>query len=293
MTDPRQILQSLPKRHDTLICVDHDGTVFDSMEPKQRCFSRCLIRAFGFGGRDAELAAEVFRYVNLDSVHRGQNRFKSLVLTFDYLRERGANVPDTPLLREWVKTESRLGNPALEALLEREPSDELRTILRWSWDSNDAIEAEVRDVQPFPHARETLTRASSESDIVVVSHTQEAAIRREWAGHDLLPLALYLAGQECGTKLQHIRFVSAGKYPPERILMVGDSPGDREAAEAAGVHFFPILPRHEADSWRELGGEGLDRFYGRTFAGAYQEKLLERFQAALPSEPPWSRRGNA
>ena len=57
MTDYRQILQSLPKRHDSLICVDNDGTVFDTMAAKERCFSRCIVRRFGFAGRDAELAA--------------------------------------------------------------------------------------------------------------------------------------------------------------------------------------------------------------------------------------------
>jgi len=289
MTDYRQILQSLPKRHDTLICLDNDGTVFDTMEAKQRCFVRCLIRTFGFEGRDAETAAEVFRYVNLDSVHRGQNRFKSLILTFDYLRERGVRVPDTPRLREWVKSESRLGNPALASLLERDSSDELRDVLRWSEESNAAIEAEVGTMPPFRHVRAALARAINQSDIMVVSHTPEAAIRREWTDHDLLPFAMYLAGQECGSKLQHIRYASAEKYPPERILMVGDSPGDLEAAEAAGVHFFPILPHHEEESWHELAGTGLDRFYGGGFAGAYQEELVERFQAALPSDPPWNR----
>ena len=290
MSDYRQILQSLPKRHDTLLCVDNDGTVFDTMEAKERCFSRCIVGCFGFSGRDAELAEEVFRYVNLDSIHRGQNRFKSLVLTFDYLRERGVSVPDTARLREWVKNETRLGNPALAALLEREPSDELRAVLRWREESNAAIEAEVRGIPPFPHVRETLTRADIDSDIMVVSHTPESAIRREWTDHGLLPCAMYLAGQECGSKLQHIRYASAGKYPPERILVVGDSPGDEDAAEAAGVNFFPIIPHCEADSWFELGDEGLARFYAGRFDGEYQDQLLERFHAALPSDPPWRTR---
>lgn len=31
--------------------------------------------------------------------------------------------------------------------------------------------------------------------------------------------------------------------------MVGDAPGDRDAAEKNGVRFYPILVGHEGESW--------------------------------------------
>jgi len=100
----------------------------------------------------------------------------------------------------------------------------------------------------------------------------------------------FIAGQECGTKTEHLQYAAGGKYPPEKILMLGDAPGDQKAAQANGVLFFPIIPGHEEDSWARLGQEGLDRFFAGTFAGEYQKSLLEEFDKALPSTPPWQKK---
>jgi hypothetical protein len=43
----------------------------------------------------------------------------------------------------------------------------------------------------------------------------------------------------------------------------------------------------EDESWRELVGEGLDRFFAGTFAGEYQERLIREFEAILPEVPSW------
>ena len=78
----------------------------------------------------------------------------------------------------------------------------------------------------------------------------------------------------------------AKKYKPEHVLMVGDAPGDQQAAQANGALFFPIMPGAEDQSWRRLYEEGIDRFFNGTFAGEYQDRLLDEFDRALPSEPP-------
>lgn len=279
-------LKSFPKRHDCLVCTDSDGTVFDTMPLKHQCFRGCLIRCFGFRGENAERAAEVWDLVNLHSVHRGENRFRSLLVVFDLLRECGVSVPDTSRLRAWTERESRLGNPALRELLEREPDDELSLIYRWSRESDDAIAASVRGVAPFPFVRETLSRASAEADIMVVSHTPCAALEREWTEHGLSRFVMWLGGQECGSKTEQIRRISEGKYPPERILMIGDSPGDLAAADANRALFFPVVPGSETESWRELANEGFARFFAGDFAGGYQKKLLDSFQENLSRAVP-------
>ena len=69
--------------------------------------------------------------------------------------------------------------------------------------------------------------------------------------------------------------------------MVGDAPGDYKAAVANKALFFPINPGAEEKSWERLYNEGLDRFFGETFAGNYQQQLLDEFNTYLPSEPPW------
>lgn len=288
MNDYRNKLNNLPKHHDFLICTDSDGTVFDTMPPKHKCFRDCLIRNFArYGLADEKAAAEVWRYVNLDSIHRGENRFRALLLALDLLRERGADIPDTPRLREWVATEPCLGNPSLRKLLERDHSEEMELLYRWSVDSDETIAAVVRGIPPFPHVRAFLTRASESADIMVVSHTPCATLDREWREHDLDRFTICLAGQECGSKREHIRLVSEGKYPPGHVLMIGDSSGDLDAAAANGTLFFPIIPGREAEAWRVLSEEGLGRFLDGRYAGDYQKKVLDEFRAVLLSTPPW------
>ena len=62
--------------------------------------------------------------------------------------------------------------------------------------------------------------------------------------------------------------------------MVGDAPGDRKAAEANGVLFYPIDPGHEDESWRRFHDEALPRFFAGTYAGAYMAEQVARFEAA-------------
>jgi hypothetical protein len=69
--------------------------------------------------------------------------------------------------------------------------------------------------------------------------------------------------------------------------MIGDAPGDYKAAAANHCLFFPINPGAEEASWRRLHDEGIRRFFDDTFAGAYQQQLLDEFDTFLPEHPPW------
>jgi hypothetical protein len=79
----------------------------------------------------------------------------------------------------------------------------------------------------------------------------------------------------------------AAQYPANKALMVGDAPGDHQAAVANRCLFFPINPGNEEASWKRLHEEGLDRFLSGKFAGAYQKQLLDEFDGYLPEKPPW------
>jgi hypothetical protein len=72
-----------------------------------------------------------------------------------------------------------------------------------------------------------------------------------------------------------------------KLLLVGDAPGDHAAAIANGVLFYPIDPGFEDESWQRFFEEGLPRFFAGTFAGAYMEAQVARFQKLLPDRPPW------
>jgi hypothetical protein len=69
--------------------------------------------------------------------------------------------------------------------------------------------------------------------------------------------------------------------------MIGDAPGDLDAANAAGALFFPVLSGRERQSWEQLHHEGLDRFFAGTFAGDYQSRLLSEFRSVLREDAAW------
>ena len=98
-----------------------------------------------------------------------------------------------------------------------------------------------------------------------------------------------ICGQEHGTKAEHIQYSAGSKYAPECILMVGDAPGDYKAAAKNNALFFPIIPGREEASWAELLTTGLEKFFNREFAGAYQQQLLDDFNASLPDTPAWEK----
>ena len=98
-----------------------------------------------------------------------------------------------------------------------------------------------------------------------------------------------ICGQEIGTK-QEILGV-ARKYALQNVLMVGDAPGDYQAAQGNDTLFYPVNPGAEDASWQRFFEEAIDRFLSRTYAGKYQQDLLDEFDSYLPSQPPWERTG--
>ena len=72
--------------------------------------------------------------------------------------------------------------------------------------------------------------------------------------------------------------------------MIGDAPGDYQAAKANKALFFPINPGHEEASWERFYKEAYQRFLDGTFGGEYEEGLIRAFEALLPETPPWEMR---
>ena len=96
-----------------------------------------------------------------------------------------------------------------------------------------------------------------------------------------------LAGQELGSKKEHLTLAAGGRYEPEKMLMVGDALSDWEAARGAGALFFPINPGCEDESWQRFFEEGLPRFFAGEYAGEYMELQLARFFTLLPERAAW------
>ena len=128
------------------------------------------------------------------------------------------------------------------------------------------------------------------ADMIVVSATPGEALKREWHENGIAPFVSIIAGQEMGTKERHLALAAKGKYSSEKILMIGDAPGDLKAARSIGALFFPINPGQEDASWKRFHNEGFDVFKAGKFAGEYEKKLIAEFEALLPELPPWRRK---
>lgn len=294
--DPTQALKDFQAEKDYFIGIDSDGCAFDSMEIKQKeCFIPNTCKYFGLQAV-SKYAREAGEFVNLYSKWRGQNRFHALVMVMDLLAEREevvarkVEIPRLPALREWLAKETKLGNPALAAAIQStsgETARELQLVLDWSLAVNAAVADLVHGLPPFPFVRESLLKAGLQADLMVVSATPAEALQKEWAEHGLDQLVRLIAGQEMGTKTEHLKLATGGKYAVSKVLMVGDAFGDLKAARANQALFYPILPGNEEDSWKRFYQEAMDRFFEGTYAGDYENHLIEEFQQSLPEAPPW------
>ncbi len=292
MSDPAQVLKDFQPSKDFFIGIDSDGCVFDSMEIKHKeCFAPMFIKHFGLQPA-SKYAREVWEFVNLYSKTRGCNRFYAINRALDLARNRNeiqtrnVFVPSYPALEEWMARETKLGNTTLCAEIDN-GNEALNPIRKWSDDVNRQVKDIAHGVPPFPLVRECLEMTNTLADCMVISQTPVEALKREWDDHNIDHLVRLIAGQELGTKKEHLEFATTGKYRPENILMIGDAPGDHKAAAANGALFFPVNPGQEEASWRCFQEEALGRFFNGTYSGDYQKHLLEKFDACLPEVPPW------
>lgn len=265
------------------------------MEIKHKeCFIPATIREWSLQAV-SRYAREAAEFVNLYSESRGINRFLALLETLDWLRKRdeivsaGIPIPELSTLRRWTETESTLSNPVLVEYCNSHSDAEMHQTLAWSNAVNDAIDAMVHGVPPFPGVRESLEAAAPKADLLVCSATPHDALTREWQEHGISDYVFAIAGQEQGKKAEHIALTSQDKYDPDHVLMIGDAPGDRKAAHANDALFFPIMPGAEIASWKRFQEEGLRKFFDGTFAGVYERALIDEFDTYLPTEPPWQR----
>lgn len=292
MSDPVQALKDLKPTKKFFIGIDSDGCVFDTMETKHKeCFTPMFVKHFNLQPA-SKYAREAWDFVNLYSKTRGVNRFPALIRALNLLRARPevlarqVRVPDTAALEAWVARETKLGNATLKKEVEG-GNKALEQTYQWSIAVNKFIEEMVYGIPPFPLFRESLARMIQQADVIVVSQTPTEALVREWEEHDIAKHVRTICGQELGTKTEHIQFVAGGKYAPEKMLMIGDAPGDQKAAKANHALFFPINPGREEASWKRFFDEALERFFAGTYAGAYEQKLVAEFEQCLPENPSW------
>lgn len=278
-------------RHEYLIGVDSDGCVFDSMEVKQKAhFHPLIIKHWGLEAVEPQLRA-IAEYVNLRSPWRGSNRFVALHKTFELLmempsvRESGVETPDPRPLQEWIESGDALSNDSLSVAAASDP--ELKRVLEWSLAVNADIAENMMPIPPFDGAAAALERIHGQADTVVVSLTPVEALDKEWTIHDLRRHVDGIAGQEWGTKQEQLRLaLHQREYDLDKVLLIGDAPGDLKAAREVGVAFYPTVPGREAECWNQLLEEDLDRFFSGNYRGVVERNRVAEFEAKLAEAPP-------
>ncbi len=291
--NPQNELAEFKPGKEFFVGIDSDGCVFDTMEIKQKeCFCPNMIKYFELQ-TVSKYARETWEFVNLYSKTRGCNRFIAVDKFFELLARRkdvirrNPKLKDIAPLREWIRKETKLGNPALENYAREANDPVIDLALKWSKKVNSDIAELVFGIAPFPFVNESLNKIGPKADIIVVSQTPVEALTREWKENNIDGFARIIAGQEYGTKTEHIKYAAKGKYPYNKILMIGDAPGDMKAAKTNGVLFYPVNPGHEEASWERLYKEALDKFFEGSYEGEYEKKLIEEFEAFMPAEPSW------
>ena len=298
--DPKECLRRVEKKHEFFIGIDSDGCVFDTMEIKHKeCFCPNFVEHFHCQAV-SKYTREAWEFVNLYAKTRGCNRWLAvqrvlrLLHAREEVRRRGATFTKGEHLDAFIEANTTYSNETLQTYLESvddaETKKKLEDALAWSLAVNSTIAHMVHDVPPFPFVRESLERAADTADMIVVSQTPVEALEREWKEHDIAKYVQAIAGQEMGKKGEHLALGSQGRYPPEKMLMIGDAPGDYEAAQANDALFYPVNPGAEEESWERFHNEALDKFFAGEFAGAYQKALLDEFDSYLPENPPWEKK---
>lgn len=279
-------------KHDFLIGVDSDGCVFDSMEVKQiQHFHPLIVKHWDLRKHEFEVRT-IAKYVNLRSPWRGSNRFLALLKTFELLqvwKERfdlTLNVPAHQDLHDWVESGETLNEDSLET--NAKTSSELAGVLAWSREVNADIASRMMPVPPFDGAADALTLFHARADTVVISLTPVEALEHEWNTNGLRWDMDAILGQEWGTKPDQIRLAMSQKtYDPEKVLILGDAPGDLKAARETGVCFYPIIPGKEVECWRRLLNEDMDRFFRGEYKNKVELDYIVEFEALLNQPPPW------
>ncbi len=280
-------LTEFTKQHEYLICVDSDGCAMDTMDIKHiRCFGPCMVDEWGLEEWREEILAR-WNEINLYTMTRGINRFKGLAMALREIDGKYRKIDDLEALGAWADTAPELSNDALKKKIDEnqaagDPHISLEKALSWSNAVNHSISKLAQDERkPFEGVDMALTLAHRQADVVIVSSANLGAVLEEWDLYGLLEHTDVVLAQDSGSKAFCIGEMLKKGYEKDHVLMCGDAPGDLDAAQKNGVFYFPILVKHEAESWAEFTDEAFTRLIEGTYGGGYQEEKIRAFRENL------------
>ena len=277
------IFDSFERKHDFLVCVDSDGCVMDTMNCKHfHCFGPCMVAEWGLEEwRDAIL--ERWNVINLFSMTRVINRFKGLAMALGEIDKQYTPITGITHLQHWADTAPALSNDgvakAMAEATDPEAKEVLRKALAWSKAVNAAIVKLDESLKvPYAGAFEGLQAAHGFADVAMVSSANRDAVEEEWGKFGLLAHTDIVLAQDVGSKAACIAGMLKFGYEADKVLMIGDAPGDSDAAKKNGVHYYPILVNHEKESWDEAIAVAFQKLQSGTYAPYGEEKKQQFLQ---------------
>ncbi len=268
------------RKHDYLVCVDSDGCVMDTMNCKHfRCFGPCMVDEWGLDAWREEILKR-WNEINLFSMTRGINRFKGLAMALGEIDQQYTPITGIAALQHWADTAPALSNDAVAAAGEAAANPDAKQIfqkaLSWSKAVNASIGTLPEELKvPYAGAKEGLAAAHTFADVAMVSSANRDAVEEEWGKFGLLEHTDIVLAQDVGSKAACIARMLQFGYDPDKVLMVGDAPGDCDAAEKNGVRYYPILVNHEKESWDEAVAVGFAQFRSGDYAAYGAQKKQE------------------
>ena len=272
-------LTNYQKQKDFLVCVDSDGCAMDTMDVKHiRCFGPCMVTEWKLEKWQDEILAR-WNEINLYTMTRGINRFKGLSMALQEINEKYCPIEDLDTLTEWAANSPELSNDAVKRAMSQAPDSViLPKALNWSLAVNESINRLPESEKlPFAGVKEALAYAQQYADVAIVSSANLGAVLDEWKLYGLLEHTDIVLAQDAGSKAFCIGELLKKGYAPDHVLMCGDAPGDQDAAKKNGVFYYPILVKHEKESWAEFMSEGLSHLLDGTYGGDYQNKKTTAF----------------
>lgn len=274
-------LKDFKKSKDFLICVDSDGCAMDTMDIKHfKCFGPSMVKQWKLEQWQEEILTR-WNEINLYSLTRGINRFLGLAMALSEINEKYCTINGIDEFVEWTKNSKELSNNAIKKLMSETENPIFSKALLWSLEVNKRIEQlDDSEKRPFLSVKEGLQAAHLIADIAVVSSANKEAVIDEWEHYKLTEYVDVLCCQDAGSKAYCIAALKELGYPQGHVLMIGDAVGDKDAAEKNGVYYYPILVKHEQESWNELAEVALDKFINLDFAD-YEVQKKNEFEANL------------
>ena len=271
-------LSEYKKKKEFLVCVDSDGCAMDTMDIKHiRCFGPCMVTEWGLEEWKDEILSR-WNDINLYTMTRGINRYKGLSIALSEINEKYTPIEDLGALTKWVESSPELSNGALEKAIASNDSVSLKKALSWSKAVNTSINALPEEEKlPFKGVKEALAFAHDKVDVAIVSSANLDAVLEEWERYELLGHTDIVLAQDSGSKAFCIGELLKAGYEKDHVLMCGDAPGDLDAAQKNGVFYYPILVRHEAESWQEFVDKAVSKLLDGSYGGAYQQEKIDAF----------------